>query len=260
MTNGTNINIRPKAGDILVKIIMLYFIAVFLVFPNISMLGKIIYKDGHFNGQIFKTLFSSTRAMKAIANSFILAISMVVTVNIIGSLLVFLTEYIDIKGANILKLGYMSTLVCGGIVLCVSYKFIYGENGIITRGLLSLFPGMNPQWFTGYGAVIFIMTFGCTSNHLIFMTNSIRGIDYQTIEAAQNLGASPVKIFFSVVFPVLKPTIFAITVLTFLTGLSAMSAPLVVGGRGFQTINPLIIDFSKDMYSRDIASLMALIL
>jgi iron(III) transport system permease protein len=119
---------------------------------------------------------------------------------------------------------------------------------------------MNPQWFTGYGAVIFIMTFGCTSNHLIFMTNSIRGIDYQTIEAAQNLGASPIRIFFSVVFPVLKPTVFAITVLTFLTGLSAMSAPLVVGGRGFQTINPLIIDFSKDMYSRDIASLMAVIL
>jgi iron(III) transport system permease protein len=249
-----------KPGDLVVKFIMLYLIIAFLVFPNLSMLGRILYKDGHLNSEIFRSLFSSARAMKAMRNSFILAISMVVTVNLIGSLLVFLTEYVDIKGAKILKLGYMSTLIYGGIVLAVSYKFIYGDTGIITRGLLNLFPAMNPKWFSGYGAVIYIMTFACTGNHLIFLTNAIRGIDYQTVEAARNLGASPVKTFFSVVVPVLKPTIFAVTVLTFLTGLSAMSAPLVVGGTDFQTINPLIVSFAKDMYSRDIASLMAVIL
>jgi iron(III) transport system permease protein len=104
------------------------------------------------------------------------------------------------------------------------------------------------------------MTFACTSNHVIFLTNAIRGIDYQTIEAAKNLGASPVKIFLHVVFPVLKPTIFAITILTFLTGLGAMSAPLIVGGTEFQTINPMIISFAQTPYSRDLASLMSVIL
>jgi iron(III) transport system permease protein len=39
-----------------------------------------------------------------------------------------------------------------------------------------------------------------------------------------------------------------------------MAAPLVVGGAEFQTINPLIISFGQDMYSRDLAALMALIL
>ncbi|MBZ4298839.1 ABC transporter permease subunit, partial [Streptococcus pneumoniae] len=81
-----------------------------------------------------------------------------------------------------------------------------------------------------------------------------------TIEAAKNMGASPLKVFFSVVFPTFKPTLFALTILTFLTGLSAVSAPLIVGGKDFQTINPLIISFAKTTSSRDLAALLAIML
>jgi iron(III) transport system permease protein len=245
---------------IVIRIFLAWVIAAFLIYPNINMILGIFYKDGGFNAEIFRKLFSSSRAMRAMRNSFILALSMIVTVNITGTLLVFFTEYLEIKGAKILKLGYMSTLVYGGIILCTGYKYIYGTRGIITKILMNFFPQINPGWFTGYGAVIFIMTFACTSNHIIFLTNAIRGIDYQTIEAARNMGASPVKIFLNVVFPVLKPTIFAVTILTFLTGLGAMSAPLIVGGTEFQTINPMIISFAQTPYSRDLASLMSVIL
>jgi iron(III) transport system permease protein len=251
---------RLGVVDLFIRALLIWFIAAFLIFPNINMVVKIVYKSGAFNFEVFKRLLSSDRAIKAIRNSFILAVSMAVTVNIVGTLLVLFTEYFDIKGAPILKIGYMTTLVYGGIVLCSGYKFIYGSNGIITNILSFFAPSINRDWFTGCGAVIFIMTFACTSNHLIFLTNAIRGIDYQTIEAARNLGASPVKIFFKVVFLVLLPTLFAITILTFLTGLGAMTAPLVVGGVDFQTISPLIIDFSKAPYSQDLAALMSIIL
>lgn len=255
-----NTIVHAGPAGIVIRIFLVWVIAAFLIYPNVNMILGIFYKDGGFNAEIFRKLFSSARAMRAMRNSFILALSMIVTVNITGTLLVFFTEYLDIKGARILKLGYMSTLVYGGIILCTGYKYIYGTRGIITKILLVFFPGMNPAWFTGYGAVIFIMTFACTSNHVIFLTNAIRGIDYQTIEAARNLGASPLKIFLDVVFPVLKPTIFAVTILTFLTGLGAMSAPLIVGGTEFQTINPMIINFAQTPYSRDLASLMSVIL
>ncbi|MDR3139479.1 MAG: iron ABC transporter permease, partial [Treponema sp.] len=249
-------------GGALIKTGILWVIAALLVYPNIQMIINIFYKEGGigFTLETFRKLLSSARAMRSIRNSFILALSMVITVNISGTLLVFFTEYLDIKGAKILKLGYMSTLVYGGIVLCTGYKFVYGQNGIITHFLLNLFPDLNPRWFTGYFAVIFIQTFAGTSNHIVFLTNAIRGIDYQTIEAARNLGAPPLKIFIKVVLPVLRPTFFALTILTFIGGLSAVSAPLVVGGIDFQTINPMIIEFAKAPFSRDIAALMSVIL
>lgn len=251
---------RMRPGGLLVRILLIWIIAAFLVYPNLNMILNIFWSDGSFTTEVFTKLLSSERAMRAMLNSFILAVSMVVTVNMVGILLVLFTEYLDIRGAVILKLGYMSTLVYSGIVLATGYKYVYGKTGIVTYLLQKIIPNLDPGWFTGYGAVIFIMTFACTSNHIIFLTNAIRGIDYQTVEAARNMGASPFKIFIQVVLPVLKPTLFAVTILTFITGLSAMSVPLVVGGTSFQTINPIIMTFAKTTYSRNIAALMSVIL
>lgn len=50
------------------------------------------------------------------------------------------------------------------------------------------------------------------------------------------------------------------TILTFITGLSATSAPLLVGGTDFQTITPMILSFANSVGSRDLAALLALFL
>lgn len=243
-----------------VKIVIAWAIVAFVLFPNVSLLGSVFYKNGQFSTEVFGKVFGSARAMKSLKNSFILAFTLVVTVNVVGTLSVLLTEYWDIKGAKILRLAYMSSLIYGGVVLVSGYKYVYGANGLLTKMLLKLFPAMNPGWFVGYGAVVFVMTFSCTQNHMMFLKNAIHGLDYHTIEAAKNMGASGAAIFFQVVMPVLKPTFFAITILTFLTGLGAMSAPLIVGGDNFQTINPMIITFSKSSYSREVAAFLAVLL
>ena len=82
------------------------------------------------------------------------------------------------------------------------------------------------------------MTFACTSNHALFLRNAIRGIDYNTVEAARNLGARPFKVLLRVVMPTLLPTLFSLTVMTFITGLCAMSAPTLLG---YNSINPEIV-------------------
>ena len=171
-------------------------------------------------------------------NSLKLALALVVTVNVVGVSIVLLTEYFDIKGARILRLGYMTTLIYSGVALVTGYLFLYDTDGIITTWLANAFPGINKSWFTGFNAVLFTMTFACTSNHALFLRNAIRGIDYNTVEAARNMGASPFRVLFKVVFPTLIPTMFSLTVMTFITGLCAMSAPTLLG---FNSINPEIV-------------------
>ncbi|CYW20848.1 TPA: iron ABC transporter permease [Streptococcus suis] len=249
-----------KWKDWILRIGVLWLLVAFIIYPNIGLLTNVFFKDGEFSLRALDKIMSSERALNSIANSFKLAISMVVTVNLVGTLVVLLTEYWDIKGAKVLKLGYMSSLIYGGIVLATGYKFVYGSNGLITKLLLSVFPSMNADWFHGFGAVLFIMTFACTSNHIMFLTNAVRSVDYHTIEASRNMGAKPMTVFFKVVLPTFKPTLFALTILTFLTGLSAVSAPLIVGGKEFQTINPMIISFAKSNGSRDLAAFLAIML
>ncbi|MCR4675722.1 MAG: ABC transporter permease subunit [Sphaerochaetaceae bacterium] len=171
-------------------------------------------------------------------NSLKLALCLVITVNVVGVSIVLLTEYFDIKGAGILRMGYMTTLIYSGVALVTGYMFLYDNDGIITNLLIKSFPDMNPNWFSGFKAVLFTMTFACTSNHMLFLRNAIRGIDYNTVEAARNMGANPFKVLWKVVFPTLIPTMFSLTVMTFITGLCAMSAPTLLG---YDSINPEIV-------------------
>jgi iron(III) transport system permease protein len=175
---------------------------------------------------------------KFVWNSLKLALCLIVTVNVVGISIVLLTEYFDIKGAKILRVGYMTTLIYSGVALVTGYMFLYAGDGILTTAIQEVNPDFNPTWFSGYNAVLFTMTFACTSNHALFLRNAIRGIDYNTVEAARNMGAKPFKVLFQVVFPTLLPTLFSLTVMTFITGLCAMSAPTLLG---YDSINPEIV-------------------
>ncbi len=261
--NARNLSTRLASINpvsILLYGLIVWFVIAFLIYPNLNIYGEIFMKDGKFTLEAAEKLLSSERAMRSLYNSFILAFSLVITVNVVGITLVLISEYFDIRGARILRLGYFTTLIYSGVVLVSGYKFVYGEEGFMTKLLVQLFPSFNTTWFHGYWAVLFVMTFACTSNHFLFLSNAIRKIDFQTVEAARNMGASTWYILWRVVLPVLKPTIYALTILTFLTGLAATSAPLILGGKEFQTITPMILTFSRSMTSRDLAALLALIL
>lgn len=239
---------------------LIWLIIVFLYFPNLNLFNVIFYKDGSLSFSAIERLFTSERAIRSLLNSLILAITSIFTVNIIGIFLVFSTEYFNIKGSKILKLGYMTPLIYRGVALVSGYKFIYGSTGIITKILLNFFPNLNVEWFNGYIAVLFVFTFATTANHLIFLSSAINKIDNQTIEAAQNMGASQWQIIKKVVLPVLKPNIFALTVLVFISGMGATSYSMILGGNTFQTIGPMVLVFSGTASTRDLAALLSLIL
>ena len=246
--------------DWLIRIGLIWFLVTFIIYPNIDLVLSVFVKDGQFSLDAVNRVLKSPRVIQSIMNSFKLALSLIVTVNVVGLLCVLFTEYFDIKGAKILKLGYMTSLIYGGVVLATGYKFVYGPYGMITRILQNFLPNLDPNWFVGYGAVLFIMTFSGTANHTLFLTNTIRGVDYHTIEAARNMGAKPFTVFRKIVLPTLTPTLFALTIMIFLSGLSAVAAPMIVGGKQFQTINPMIITFAGMGNSRDLAALLAIVL
>ncbi len=234
--------LRPAALVKLIGILSFaYLFFGFMVLPCLNTLTS-IFTTKNASGQIDPwaviRFFFAGNMKRYVWNSLKLALFLIVTVNVVGVSAVLLTEYFDIRGARILRLGYMTTLIYSGVALVTGYLFLYDRNGILTTALVNAFPGMNPNWFSGFNAVLFTMTFACTSNHMLFLRNAIRGIDYNTVEAARNMGAKPFTVLRRVVFPTLLPTMFSLTVMTFITGLCAMSAPTLLG---YDSINPEIV-------------------
>ena len=226
-------------------VLFAYLFLGFMVVPCLNTLLSVFREKNPETGaveplRVINYFFSGTMP-SFVLNSLKLAIALVITVNVVGISIVLLTEYFDIKGAKILRLGYMTTLIYSGMALVTGYQFLYGRDGMMTQWLYNMFPQINKQWFGGFYAVLFTMTFACTSNHALFLRNAIRGIDYNTVEAARNLGAKPFKVLFKVVMPTLLPTLFSLTVMTFITGLCAMSAPKLLG---YNSINPQIVELA----------------
>ena len=217
-------------------LIYMYFFLGFMIRPCINTLTSIFTAS---SDPMAVIKFFLTGNMKDyVWNSLKLALVLVVTVNVVGISIVLLTEYFEIKGAKILRLGYMTTMIYSGVALVTGYSFLYSYDGILTKYLLTINPAFNDRWFMGFKAVVFTMTFACTSNHMLFLRNAIRQIDYNTVEAARNMGAGPFKVLFTVVLPTLIPTLFSLTVMTFVTGVCAMSAPQLLG---YSAINPEIV-------------------
>ncbi|WP_231514921.1 ABC transporter permease [Oceanobacillus salinisoli] len=265
MFNAKNLYMNTYKGKrnvylLIIGGLLAWFITAFLILPNLNLIYTVFFSEGSFSLSTFEKILNSERAMDSLKNSFLLAFSMIITVNVIGVFIVLVMEYFDIKGANILRLGYYTTLIYGGLIAVFGFTYIYGKNGYMTNFLTGIFPGMNDQWFIGYPAVLFVMTITGTSNYVLFLTQSVRNIDFQTIEAAKNMGASTFRILWSVVLPVLKPILIALSILVFQSGLGALAVPLVVGGEDFQTINPMILSFSQTIGSRDLAALLAIFL
>ena len=222
-------------------VLFIYLFLGFMVLPCLDTLTSIFSaKDAAGNPDPFAVIrfFFAGNMPSFVLNSLKLAVLLVITVNVVGISIVLLTEYFDIKGAKILRLGYMTTLIYSGVALVTGYQFLYDKDGILTNWMLQFFPNMDRQWFSGFSSVLFTMTFACTSNHALFLRNAIRGIDYNTVEAARNMGAKPFKVLLRVVMPTLLPTLFSLTVMTFITGLCAMSAPTLLG---YNSINPEIV-------------------
>lgn len=251
--------LRSPLG-VVVVVAVLWFSAAFLVLPNVTLLRTTFAPDGRLSLTAFDRLLSSERALRSLLNSVLLAATLAVTVNVVGIFIVLVTGWFRVRARRVLWLGFATTFIYGGIVLAAGYSFIYGRYGFVTNALARTWPELDRDWFSGFVAVVVVMTFATTTNHMLFLSAALASIDHQSIEAARLMGASTLTILRRIVLPALRPMVFAVTVLTFLTGLGALTAPLVLGGEDFQTVAPMILTFARSTSSRDVAALLAVLL
>ena len=122
----------------------LYLFLGFMVVPCLNTLTSIFtVKDaaGRTDPLAVIRFFLAGNMPRFLWNSLKLAICLVITVNVVGISIVLLTDYFDIKGAKILRMGYMTTLIYSGVALVTGYQFPGDGSGT--------FP-TRPVWGDGY--------------------------------------------------------------------------------------------------------------
>ncbi len=87
--------VKNNKGALLLNLVLIWIIFAFIIYPNVSLLKNTFVINGNVSFRAVEKLLSSERAMKSLVNSFILAVSLSVTVNIFGIFIVLITEYLN---------------------------------------------------------------------------------------------------------------------------------------------------------------------
>ncbi|MCG8596947.1 MAG: ABC transporter permease [Kiloniellales bacterium] len=134
-----------------------------------------------------------------------------------------------------------------------------------TAGLSNLFVALGlleapTAWTPGFGALLAGLCYLALPYAVLVLYPALSRLDPELVEAARSLGASPLRTFFTVVVPVLRPAIVAALVMVFVFTLGAYLLPQILGQPQHWTLSVLITDQAIYQSNLPFAAAMAIFL
>jgi iron(III) transport system permease protein len=208
-----------------------------VVFPNVAVIV------GSFENGLgyWREFMDSPADREALTTSIIISLASVVASLLIGVPLAFLLSRFEFPGRRALRIVATLPAALPPLVGVISFLFLYGESGLVTRGVQMLF-GMNeaPWRLTGVWAIIFVHAYTMYVYVFLFVSAGLERFDTTLDEAASGLGASSWQRLRRVTLPLLTPALAGSMLLVFMTSLGSFSAPYVFGG-GIRVLSTQIV-------------------
>lgn len=178
-------------------------------------------------------VFSSWRSanVRALGNSVMISLFSVLGAGILGTALAYLFFRFSFPLRRVLMALAVMPLALPPLVGVLAFLFLYGESGILPRGLQALFGLQEvPFAFEGLWAVWLVHVYTMYVYFYLFVTAALRGIDKSMLEASADLGASTARTFRRVIVPQLRPSLVSASLLVFMISMASFTAPLLFAG------------------------------
>lgn len=220
---------RFPSGFVLVALLVLAFLAAFLIIP----VGSVFYSafvnaDGSFTLGHFGAFFHQTLLKESFINSLYVAIAATAFASIIAIPLAYLTIRFRFRGALIIQTLGVLPLIMPPFVGAVAMQLLFGRAGSMNL-LLDDWFGVTLPIMDGLNGIIFVESIHYFPFILMNLTVALRNIDGAMEEAAMNLGAKGWRLFRRVIFPLALPGYIAGASLVFVKVFDDLGTPLVLG-------------------------------
>ena len=176
--------------------------------------------------------------VRALYNSVLVSLLTVLGAAILGTALAYFFYRYDFSFKKTLMSIAALPLALPPLVGVLAFLFLYGEVGILPRGLQAIL-GLEevPFSFEGFWAVLFVHIYSLYVYFYLFVIAALRGIDGSLLEASSGLGASSWTTFRRVILPLLKPALLSASLLVFMISMASFTAPLwFAGTENFLTV------------------------
>jgi iron(III) transport system permease protein len=228
---------RGARGSWLIALPVLALLLWSVVYPNAAVIaGSFENGLGH-----WREFAASSADREALTTTLFISLASVVASLIIGVPLAFLLGRFDFPGRKILRAVATLPAALPPLVGVIAFLFLYGESGLVTRGIQRVLGMQEAPWrLTGVWAIIFVHAYTMYVYVFLFVSAGLERYDTTLDEAAAGLGARSWQRLRRVTLPLLMPAIAGSMLLVFMTALGSFSAPYVFGG-GIRVLSTQIV-------------------
>ncbi len=221
---STRILLLDRRASVALLVPVAVILAAWVLYPSLRLFAMGLRPS------VLAELFDdwSSANVRALWNSVRLSLLSVAGAGVLGTGLATLFYRFDFPLRRLLMALAALPLALPPLVGVLAFLFLYGESGILPRGLQALF-GLTevPFAFEGFWAVWLVHVYSFYVYFYLFATATLRSVDRSVLEASADLGAGGWTTFRRVLLPVLRPPIVSASLLVFMISMASFTAPLL---------------------------------
>lgn len=232
-------------------IFVVLFVVITIISPIYAMVEESLTEKGQ---ELFDRYLTSPVYQKIIENT----LRMGLIVAACGTALGFLLAYIQVKVAvpfkRAMHIVALIPIIAPPFALASAVLILFGRNGMISKG-----------WFDvrydiyGLDGLTLVLTLSYFTVAYLNLKGMMQALDPALDEAATNLGASKLRIFWTVTVPMLIPGIAGSFLLLFVEAIADLGNPLVMGGN-YEVLSTRIYVSIVGLYNTTAAAVLSVIL
>ena len=234
-----NKKIKLDFWNIVTFLIIIVF-AIFLIYPLLSLFldGFKDSKSGVWSLMNYIQFFSKKYYTSALINSFKLTISVTVIAVLIGVPLAYFMSFYKIKGKGILEVLFIISMMSPNFIGAYSWILLIGRNGSVTK-FLEKALGISMPSIYGFAGMLLVFSLKLYPFIYIYVSGALKKIDVALSEAAESLGCGGLKKVFTVIMPLITPTLVAAALLVFMNCMADFGTPALIG-EGYRVMPTLV--------------------
>ncbi|MBS04079.1 MAG: ABC transporter permease [Gammaproteobacteria bacterium] len=235
---------REERAAVLLAAGIALIMVLFLLVPVFEAIAVGFYSDGEISGYWFMRVVSNPILMQELLNTAWLAtVTTAVCVAISLPLAIIRARY-TFRGAGVLAMLLLVPLILPPFVGAIAMKRFLGQFGVFNLlleeiGIIDFAEGLPPDWLgSGFVGVVILQALHLFPILYLNLTAALANIDPALGQAARNLGASRLRTFLHVTFPLLMPGLFAGGTIVFIWAFTDIGTPIIVG---YEHLTPVTI-------------------
>ena len=187
--------------------------------------------------------------IEAVGNSLLVSLLSVAFSGALGLFLAFVFTQFRFPLRSFLGRLAVLPVALPPIVGVIAFLFVFGETGIIPRGLQMLTGSSAPILAAGgIAGILLVHVYSFHVYFYLFASAALAALDASQLEAADGMGSGPWRTFRTVLLPALRPGLLAASALTFMSSMASFTAPLLfAGGKHFLTLQIYATKLNGDL-------------